>query len=185
MFTNSHHVRSTAATVWFTGLPSAGKTTLATALVARLDERGRRAQLLDGDQIRARLSPNLGYSHAERVHNIVRIGYLAELLASNGVFALAAVVSPYAHARDQVRAAHAAIGVPFLEIHVATPIEICQARDVKGLYARAKKGEITGLTGVDDPYESPEHPELVLTTDHSIDASCLELEKLLIARELL
>lgn len=161
------------ATVWLTGLPSAGKTTVATAVAQRLRADGRdRVEILDGDAVREHLSAGLGFTRADRDTNVARIGFVAELLARNGVLVLAAVISPYAAARDAVRARHAASGTPFLEIHVATPVEICGIRDVKGLYAKQRAGEISGLTGVDDVYEPPTAPELVLRTESAaLDAS--------------
>jgi adenylylsulfate kinase len=161
------------ATVWLTGLPSAGKTTIANAVAARLRAQGRaRVELLDGDAVREHLSAGLGFTRADRDINVGRIGFVAELLARNGVLVLAAVISPYAAARDAIRARHAASGTPFVEIHVATPVDVCSVRDVKGLYAKQRAGEISGLTGVDDVYEPPTSPELVLRTESSaVDAS--------------
>src|SRR5690349_24527981 len=150
------------ATVWLTGLPSAGKTTLANALAARLRAAGRAVEVLDGDAVRAVLSPELGYSRADRNANVARIGYVAHLLARNGVLVVAAVVSPFAAARDGVRARHAVDGTAFVEVHVATPVEVCASRDVKGLYARQAAGGMDGLTGVDGEYEPPLAPDLVL-----------------------
>ena len=152
------------ATLWFTGLPSAGKSTIAHALAERLRAGGRRVQVLDGDEVRPHLSAGLGFSRADRDLNVTRIGWVARLLASHGVTVLVPVIAPYADARAAVRADHHAAGVPFAEVHVATTLAVAEGRDVKGLYARARSGEITGLTGVDDPYEAPLHPELVLDT---------------------
>ena len=154
----------TGATVWFTGLPSAGKTTLAHAVAGLLRPGGNRVEVLDGDAIRESLSAGLGFSRADREANIDRIGFVADLLARNGVLVLDAVISPYAAARDRVRDRHAGSGTAFLEVHVATPLAECAARDVKGLYARQARGELTGLTGVDDIYEPPPSPELRLDT---------------------
>jgi adenylylsulfate kinase len=156
-------------TVWLTGLPSAGKTTVARAVAAELIRRGRRVEVLDGDVVRESLCADLGFSRADRDTNVARIGFVAELLAKHGVIALAPVISPYAAARDAVRARHAAAGVAFLEVHVATPVGECAARDVKGLYARQRAGELTGLTGVDDPYEPPAAPELRVRTTGTVD----------------
>jgi len=155
---------ATGATLWFTGLPSAGKSTIAHALAERLQAGGRRVQVLDGDEVRPHLSAGLGFSRADRDLNVTRIGWVARLLASHGVTVLVPVIAPYADARAVVRADHREAGVPFAEVHVATPLAVAEDRDVKGLYARARSGEITGLTGVDDPYEAPRHPELVLDT---------------------
>jgi adenylylsulfate kinase len=152
------------ATVWFTGLPSAGKSTIAHALADDIRSAGQRVQVLDGDEVRPYLSAELGYSKEARDTNVARIGWVARLLASHGVVVLVPVIAPYAAARDAVRAAHADAGVPFSEVYVATPLSVAEDRDVKGLYARARRGEISGLTGVDDPYEPPTAPELVIDT---------------------
>ncbi|BBA96376.1 putative adenylylsulfate kinase [Actinacidiphila reveromycinica] len=154
------------ATVWFTGLPSAGKTTLAYALAERLRGGDRRVEVLDGDEIRAFLSSGLGFTRADRDTNVRRIGFVAELLARNGVLALVPVIAPYADSRAAVRERHADTGTPYVEIHVAAPVDVCARRDVKGLYARQAAGEITGLTGVDDPYEEPAAPDLRIASQH-------------------
>ena len=154
----------TGATIWLTGLPSAGKTTIAHAAAGVLRAAGRRVEVLDGDAVRETLSAGLGFSRADRETNIDRIGYVADLLARNGVLVLAAVISPYAGARDKVRARHARSGTAFFEVHVATPVAECAARDVKGLYARQAAGDLVGLTGVDDVYEPPAAPELAIDT---------------------
>ncbi|MDT0396236.1 adenylyl-sulfate kinase [Streptomyces sp. DSM 41636] len=151
---------TTGATVWLTGLPSAGKTTIAHELAGRLRERGSRVEVLDGDEIREFLSAGLGFGREDRHTNVQRIGFVAELLARNGVIALVPVIAPYADSRDAVRKRHEANGTPYVEVHVATPVEVCSVRDVKGLYAKQAAGELTGLTGVDDPYEEPETPDL-------------------------
>jgi adenylyl-sulfate kinase len=150
-------------TVWFTGLPSAGKTTIAGLVGRRLAEQGRRVEVLDGDVVRAHLSRGLGFSKADRDENIRRIGYVAGLLTGHGVTVLVSAVSPYRAVRDEVRAAIERVG-GFVEVHVAADLATCRARDVKGLYARHARGELRGLTGVDDPYEPPLTPELVLDT---------------------
>lgn len=162
------------ATVWFTGLPSAGKTTLANAVAASLRARGRRVEVLDGDAVRDTLSAGLGFSRADRDTNVERIGFVAELLARNGVLVLAAVISPYARARARVRERHLASGTAFVEVHVATPLDECAARDVKGLYARSRAGQVSGLTGVDDPYEAPNNPDLRIDTTGRTTGECVE-----------
>nr|AGZ94397.1 adenylylsulfate kinase [Streptomyces sp. 31A4] len=168
------------ATLWLTGLPSAGKTTLAAALSDRLRGEGRPTDVLDGDEIRAFLSRGLGFSREDRYTNVTRIGFLAQKIAVHGVLVLVPVIAPYADARAAVRSQHVAAGVPFLEVHVATPLDICSARDVKGLYARQAAGEINHLTGVDDPYEVPEAPDLRLRTDgRTVAESVAELHRLL------
>jgi adenylylsulfate kinase len=152
------------ATLWFTGLPSAGKSTIAHALAAHLRAAGRRVQVLDGDEVRPHLSAGLGFSRADRDTNVARIGWVARLLASHGVTVLVPVIAPYAAARQAVRQDHAEARVPFAEVFVSTSLAVAESRDVKGLYAKARSGEITGLTGVDDPYEEPRSAELVLDT---------------------
>ncbi|MEU1303106.1 adenylyl-sulfate kinase [Streptomyces shenzhenensis] len=156
--------RAQGATVWLTGLPSAGKTTIARLLGDRLTGEGHRVEVLDGDEIRRFLSSGLGFSRADRNTNVQRIGLVSEVLARNGVLSLVPVIAPYADSRDAVRARHEKSGTPYLEVHVATPVEVCSERDVKGLYARQAAGDLTGLTGVDDPYEPPADAALVLRT---------------------
>ncbi len=180
----SHHPGD-GATFWLTGLPSAGKTTLARAVAGRLDGR-RPVEILDGDEVRAALSPELGYSRADRDANVARIGWVAARLARHGVIVLAPVVSPYAAARDRVRDAHAADGVRFYEIHVATPVAVCAQRDAKGLYAQAQAGTLHGLTGADDAYEPPTVPALRLdTTDRPLSDVVEELLDLMRKEDLL
>jgi adenylylsulfate kinase len=176
----------TSATVWLTGLPSAGKTTLATALAARLADAGvERVELLDGDEVREFLSKGLGFSREDRDTNVLRIGWVAATLARHGVLVLASVISPFVETRDAVRALHAAKGAGFLEVHVATPVEVCSQRDVKGLYARQRAGALQGLTGVDAPYEPPTAPEArVETQEQTVEQSVDQLVALLTERGL-
>jgi adenylylsulfate kinase len=152
------------ATLWFTGLSGAGKSTLANGVVERLVSAGRRVELLDGDEVRKNLSQGLGFSKADRDANIQRIAYVAKLLSRNGVIAITAAISPYRETRDAARA-EIQDGAPFIEVFVDCPLEVCEQRDVKGLYKKARSGEIPQFTGVSDPYEAPEHPEITLHTD--------------------
>ncbi|MFJ2903985.1 adenylyl-sulfate kinase [Streptomyces sp. NPDC087212] len=176
---------TTGATVWLTGLPSAGKTTIANELAARLRSEGHRVEVLDGDEIREFISAGLGFSRADRYTNVQRIGYLAGLLTRNGVKTLVPVIAPYADSRDAVRKRHQEDGAPYLEVHVATPVEVCGERDVKGLYAKQAAGELTGLTGVDDPYEEPEAPDLRIESQHqTVQESAAAVHALLTERGL-
>ena len=152
----------TGLTVWFTGLSGSGKSTIADAVAAALHDAGRPAYLLDGDNVRHGLNADLGFSAADRAENVRRIGEVARLMADAGLVVLVPVISPYRADRDRVRAAHAAAGLRFVEVFVDTPLALCEQRDPKGLYAKARAGELTGMTGVDDPYEAPESPELHL-----------------------
>ncbi|MFJ4691885.1 adenylyl-sulfate kinase [Streptomyces sp. NPDC088766] len=177
---------TTAVTVWLTGLPSAGKTTIAHELARRLRAGGHRVEVLDGDEIRQALSAGLGFSRADRDTNVQRIGYVAELLARNGVLALVPVIAPYADSREAVRRRHHSNNTPYVEVHVATPLQVCSARDVKGLYAKQAAGELTGLTGVDDPYEEPASPDLRLDSQHhSVQESAAAVYAVLTERGLL
>lgn len=153
-------------TVWLTGLPCSGKTTLARQLEAVLVSRGVRVQVLDGDELRAELGQGLGFSRADRDINVHRIGYLASLLTRHGVWVIVAAVSPYAAARREVRQR---LG-RFVEVFVDCPLAECERRDVKGMYARARAGQIPRFTGVDDPYEVPAAPEVRVDTQHATSA---------------
>ncbi|WP_040790501.1 adenylyl-sulfate kinase [Nocardia paucivorans] len=150
------------ATVWLTGLSGSGKSTVAVKLERRLVAAGRPAFLLDGDNLRHGLNSDLGFTTADRAENVRRVGEVARLFAEAGVVAIVSLISPYRADRDRARAVHEAAGLPFLEVFVDTPLEICEARDPKGMYARARAGEIRGFTGIDDPYEPPLTPTLVL-----------------------
>lgn len=171
------------ATIWFTGLPASGKSTIAVAVERALVESGDVAYLLDGDNIRHGLSDDLGFSAGDRAENIRRVGHLTRLFADAGVVALASLVSPLKSDRETARALNDAAKLPFIEVHVATPVDECERRDPKGLYARARAGELKGLTGVDAPYEPPESPDLVLdTTGADIDGLVKQVIDLLNAR---
>jgi adenylylsulfate kinase len=148
------------ATVWLTGLPSAGKSTIAHAAAPELRRRGARIEVLDGDMVRPHLAAARGYSRDDRAVNIRRIGWVAELLARNGVVVLVSSIAPFRDVRTEVRAAHATNGTAYHEVYVSTPVEVASGRDVKGLYAQQRSGRLTGLTGVDDPYEPPIVPDL-------------------------
>ena len=152
--------QTTGLTIWFTGLPCAGKSTLANMLSEDLRRRGRNVELLDGDVIRTNLSKGLGFSKEDRDTNIMRIGFVANLLSRNGVACVVAAVSPYREARSRCRA----MIRDFVEIHVDATVDACIRRDVKGLYRKAIAGEIKGFTGVDDPYEPPPSPEMYVDT---------------------
>lgn len=153
------------ATIWLTGLSGAGKSTIAEALAAELTERGHRTQILDGDELRTNLSAGLGFSREDRTTHVTRVGFVAEMLARHGVISLVPVIAPYADARDAVRKHHELHGTPYHEVYVATSLRECRRRDVKGLYAKAATGELTGMTGIDDPYEPPQHPDLTIDTE--------------------
>ena len=150
------------ATVWLTGLPASGKSTLAVEVEALLVGAGRPALRLDGDNLRHGLNGDLGFSADDRAENVRRTAHAARLLADAGVVAIASLVSPYAADRAAARASHDETGLDFVEVWVSTPVEECERRDPKGLYAKARAGEITGFTGVDDPYEAPGSPDLEL-----------------------
>lgn len=152
------------ATIWLTGLSGSGKSTIAASVEEALIAEGRAAYRLDGDNIRHGLNADLGFSAEDRAENVRRIGEVARLFADAGVVVLVPVISPYRSDRDTVRQRHVEAGLPFIEVFVDTPLEVCEARDPKGLYAKARAGEITGFTGVDDPYEPPLDPELLIDT---------------------
>lgn len=156
-------------TVWLTGLPSAGKSTIARALEQRLVEAGRPVEVLDGDVVRTHLTKDLGFSREDRRENVLRIGFVASLLSRHSVTVICPVIAPYRADRDEVRALHEG---DFVEVYISTPVDVCSDRDVKGLYAKQRAGEMTGLTGVDDPYEPPLAPEVVIPTHElSLDES--------------
>jgi len=155
----------TGATIWFTGLSGSGKSTVATSVEQMLIDAGRPCYLLDGDNLRHGLNGDLGFAAEDRTENVRRASEVARLFADAGVVSLVPLISPYRADRDRAREAHAMAELPFYEVFINTPIEICEQRDPKGLYKLARAGEITGFTGIDDPYEAPTTPELVLTPE--------------------
>jgi adenylyl-sulfate kinase len=159
------------ATVWMTGLPASGKSTVAAAVEARLVGEGRPAYVLDGDNLRHGLNGDLGFSAEDRAENVRRTAEVSALLADAGVVVLVALVSPYRADRAAARAVHERLELPFVEVHVATSLEECERRDPKGLYARARAGELQHLTGVDDPYEPPDAPDVVVTGDEPLETA--------------
>ena len=163
-----------ACTVWLTGLSGSGKSTIAVDLEKALLSRGTRAYILDGDNIRHGLNKNLGFSPEDRTENIRRIGEVAKLFTEAGVVALTAFISPYRADRDQVRKIMA--DGDFVEVHVDCPVEVCEQRDVKGLYKKARAGEIKEFTGISAPYEAPEKPELTINTaGQSVEESAKQI----------
>ena len=172
-------LKAKGATLWFTGLSASGKSTIASALEQHLVSQGVHCYRLDGDNIRHGLNKNLGFSADDRAENIRRIGEVAKLFADSGCIALTSFISPYAKDRDLARARHEKEGIAFIEVYADTPIGVCEQRDPKGLYKKARAGEIKGFTGIDDPYEAPAKPELVLkpetmSIEQSVEA-CLGL----------
>lgn len=161
-------------TVWFTGLSASGKSTLASALERVLIDNGQRAYRLDGDNIRHGLNSDLGFSAADRAENIRRIGEVARLFADSGCVVLTAFISPYIADRGRCRGLHERDGLLFLEVFLDASLAICEKRDPKGMYKKARAGQIEGFTGVDDPYEPPPHPDLVLDTGVLDVAACIE-----------
>ncbi len=160
-------------TLWLTGLPSSGKSTVGFSLEHLLIQQGRLAYVLDGDNVRHGLNKNLGFSAEDRGENIRRIGEVAKLFANAGVVTITSFVSPYRADRDQVRKLHDDAGIPFIEVFVDTPVEKCEERDPKGLYKKARSGEIPNFTGVSDPYEAPEKAEVVLKTAEAKLEECV------------
>src|SRR5438132_7282293 len=155
------------ATVWLTGLSGSGKSTIAVVLERMLIQNGRATYLLDGDNLRHGLNGDLGFDRASRDENVRRMAHVARLIADAGLVAIAPLISPYAEGRAFARHVHTEAGLPFHEVYVRTPIEECERRDPKGLYAKARAGELTGFTGVDDPYEEPRNPDVLVQGDQT------------------
>ncbi|HEY2202114.1 MAG TPA: adenylyl-sulfate kinase, partial [Solirubrobacteraceae bacterium] len=170
-------------TVWFTGLPGAGKSTIATAVEERLVAAGRPAFLLDGDNLRHGLNGDLGFDEAARTENVRRTAHVARLLAESGTIALVSLVSPYAADREAASALHAADDLHFIEVFVDASLEVCEQRDPKGLYARARAGELAGLTGIDAPYEAPSQPDVVVRSgDDTVERAVEQVMQALAGR---
>jgi adenylyl-sulfate kinase len=170
------------ATIWFTGLPAAGKSTIANAVECRLVGEGRPAFMLDGDNLRHGLNGDLGFGEEARTENVRRTAHVARLLAESGTIAIVGLVSPYARDREEAASLHATVDLPFIEVFVDTPLALCEQRDPKGLYARARAGDLTGLTGIDAPYEAPLNPDLVLRSgQESIEAAVERVSTTLLA----
>lgn len=167
-------LRQKGATIWLTGLPSSGKSTIGFSLEHALIQSGRMAYVLDGDNIRHGLNKNLGFSAADRAENIRRIGEVAKLFADAGLVTITSFVSPYRADRDLVRKLHEDAKLPFVEVFVDTPVEECEKRDPKGLYKKARAGEIPNFTGVSDPYEPPSKPEVVIKSAENKLEACVE-----------
>jgi len=173
-------------TLWTTGLSGSGKSTVAVALEQVLIQNGKHAYRLDGDNIRHGLNKNLGFSAEDRAENIRRIGEVSKLFADSGMIVINAFISPYRADRDIVRQLHEEAGLPFLEVFVDAPLEVAEERDPKGLYKKARAGEIKGFTGIDDPYEAPEHAEIHLKThEMSVEDSVRAIVEALESRGLL
>ena len=165
---NIENAGNTGFTLWFTGLSGAGKSTLSEAIEQRIKQHGRTVEILDGDIVRTHLSKGLGFSREDRDTNIKRIAFVCSLLTRNGVICISAAIAPYREAREWARQQIE----NFVEVYVKCPIDVCRQRDVKGLYKLVDEGKIKNFTGVDDPYEEPEQPELVIETDkESLDES--------------
>ena len=175
--TNNNENRG--VTLWFTGLPCSGKTTVSQLVFDQLQQSGARVELLDGDIVRQKLTKGLGFRREDRDENIRRIGFVCHLLTRNGVIAMAAAISPYRAVRDELRS----LIECFVEVYVDCPLEVCKQRDVKGMYKRALAGELAHFTGVSDPYEKPLHPDLVLfTNEETPEESARKVVELLVSR---
>jgi len=179
-------LKQCGCTIWFTGLPSSGKSTTAFSLEYELIKQGYLAYVLDGDNVRHGLNKNLGFSPQDREENIRRIAEVARLFADAGIITIASFISPYRKDRDLARKLHIETGLPFVEVFIDTSLEVCEDRDPKGLYQKARKGELKGFTGIDDPYEPPQNPELVLKTEkHLPDELVADILAFLVEKKIL
>jgi sulfate adenylyltransferase len=165
---------SSGGVIWLTGISGAGKSTLAGRLASALREAGARVEILDGDQVRPHLSKGLGFSRGDRDENIRRIGYVASMVAAHGVWSVVAAISPYAQARAEARASAESRGLSFVEVYVGCPLDVAEQRDPKGLYRKARAGEIQQFTAVSDPYEEPARPDLSLETHLQSPEECVQ-----------
>jgi adenylylsulfate kinase len=155
--------------IWLTGLSGAGKTTIASSVAQELQKRGCRVELLDGDVVRTHLSQGLGFSKEDRDINVRRIGFVADLLSRNGIIAIASAISPYRSIRDHLKQTT----TNFIEVYVQAPLAVCESRDIKGLYAKARAGQIQNFTGISDPYEEPLNPHIICITDKFTVEQCV------------
>ncbi|KOP23555.1 adenylylsulfate kinase [Hapalosiphon sp. MRB220] len=162
-------MKSKGVIVWLTGLSGAGKSTIARGVESKLNTRNSLVEVLDGDEIRRHLSQELGFTKEDREINIRRIGYVANLLSRNGIVVIVAAISPYRAIRDEIRI----MSQNFIEVYVDTPLEVCEARDVKGLYAKARSGQIKNFTGIEDLYEAPINPEIICRTTKENTEQCI------------
>jgi len=179
-------LKQKGCTIWFTGLPSSGKSTTAFTLEHELISLGYLAYVLDGDNVRHGLNQNLGFSAADREENIRRIGEVAKLFADAGIITMTSFISPYRRERDLARKIHNEAGLLFVEVFVDTPVDVCEERDPKGLYKKARRGELKGFTGIDDPYEEPLNPELVVkTAEHSPEIITAQILSYLVRNDFL
>ena len=183
--TREANFKQKGATLWFTGLSGSGKSTLAFTLEHLLIQRGYKCYVLDGDNIRHGLNNNLGFSDADREENIRRVGEVSKLFADAGMLTLSSFISPFLRDREIVRAIHQKEDLPFIEIFMNTPLDICEERDPKQLYEKARRGEIKNFTGIDSPYEKPEEPEIIIQADTTPEQNAEYLYNFLLDKKIL